>query len=82
MNLAGVSPTPTKGRRDRLPRSVARRRSLMPSRHPAGPDLRQVVAWYDNEYGYTCNMLRMVERLQMIPGRSEHRFDHPALSES
>jgi glyceraldehyde 3-phosphate dehydrogenase len=20
-----------------------------------------VVAWYDNEYGYTCNMLRLVE---------------------
>jgi glyceraldehyde 3-phosphate dehydrogenase len=21
----------------------------------------KVVAWYDNEYGYTCNMLRLVE---------------------
>jgi glyceraldehyde 3-phosphate dehydrogenase len=21
----------------------------------------KVVAWYDNEYGYTCNMLRMVQ---------------------
>jgi glyceraldehyde 3-phosphate dehydrogenase len=21
----------------------------------------KVVSWYDNEYGYTCNMLRMVE---------------------
>ncbi len=23
----------------------------------------KVVAWYDNEYGYTCNMLRMVEHV-------------------
>jgi glyceraldehyde 3-phosphate dehydrogenase len=22
-----------------------------------------VVSWYDNEYGYTCNMLRMVEHV-------------------
>lgn len=25
------------------------------------PTFIKVVAWYDNEYGYTCNMLRMVE---------------------
>ncbi len=25
------------------------------------PTFVKVVAWYDNEYGYTCNMLRMVE---------------------
>ena len=23
----------------------------------------KVVAWYDNEYGYTCNMLRMVQHV-------------------
>jgi glyceraldehyde 3-phosphate dehydrogenase len=23
----------------------------------------KVVSWYDNEYGYTCNMLRMVEHV-------------------
>ena len=25
----------------------------------------KVVAWYDNEYGYTCNMLRLVEYVSM-----------------
>jgi glyceraldehyde 3-phosphate dehydrogenase len=25
------------------------------------PTFVKVVAWYDNEYGYTCNMLRMAE---------------------
>jgi glyceraldehyde 3-phosphate dehydrogenase len=25
------------------------------------PTFVKVIAWYDNEYGYTCNMLRMVE---------------------
>ncbi|HSM27288.1 MAG TPA: type I glyceraldehyde-3-phosphate dehydrogenase, partial [Thioalkalivibrio sp.] len=23
----------------------------------------KVVAWYDNEYGYTCNMLRVVQHV-------------------
>ncbi len=23
----------------------------------------KVVSWYDNEYGYTCNMLRMVQHV-------------------
>jgi glyceraldehyde-3-phosphate dehydrogenase/erythrose-4-phosphate dehydrogenase len=23
----------------------------------------KVVAWYDNEYGYTCNMLRFVQHV-------------------
>jgi len=23
----------------------------------------KVVAWYDNEYGYTCNMLRLVQHI-------------------
>jgi glyceraldehyde 3-phosphate dehydrogenase len=23
----------------------------------------KVVAWYDNEYGYTCNMLRLVKHV-------------------
>ena len=23
----------------------------------------KVVAWYDNEYGYTCNMMRLVEHV-------------------
>ena len=23
----------------------------------------KVVSWYDNEYGYTCNMLRLVEHV-------------------
>jgi len=23
----------------------------------------KVVSWYDNEYGYTCNMLRVVEHV-------------------
>ena len=27
------------------------------------PTFVKVVAWYDNEYGYTCNMLRMVEHV-------------------
>jgi glyceraldehyde 3-phosphate dehydrogenase len=27
------------------------------------PNFVKVVAWYDNEYGYTCNMLRMVEHV-------------------
>ncbi len=27
------------------------------------PTFIKVVAWYDNEYGYTCNMLRMVEHI-------------------
>mgnify|MGYP003334214003 FL=1 len=24
----------------------------------------KIVAWYDNEYGYTCNMLRLIEHLE------------------
>ncbi|MEJ2327030.1 MAG: type I glyceraldehyde-3-phosphate dehydrogenase, partial [Chromatiaceae bacterium] len=27
------------------------------------PTFVKVVAWYDNEYGYSCNMLRMVEHV-------------------
>ncbi|QIK37863.1 type I glyceraldehyde-3-phosphate dehydrogenase [Caldichromatium japonicum] len=27
------------------------------------PTFIKVVAWYDNEYGYTCNMLRLVEHI-------------------
>jgi glyceraldehyde 3-phosphate dehydrogenase len=27
------------------------------------PTFIKIVAWYDNEYGYTCNMLRMVEHV-------------------
>ncbi len=27
------------------------------------PTFVKVVAWYDNEYGYTCNMLRMVQHV-------------------
>ncbi|HSO84363.1 type I glyceraldehyde-3-phosphate dehydrogenase [Thiocapsa sp.] len=27
------------------------------------PTFVKVVSWYDNEYGYTCNMLRMVEHV-------------------
>lgn len=27
------------------------------------PTFVKVVAWYDNEYGYTCNMLRLVEHI-------------------
>ena len=27
------------------------------------PTFVKVVAWYDNEYGYTCNMLRVVEHI-------------------
>ena len=23
----------------------------------------KVVAWYDNEYGYTCNMMRVIEHV-------------------
>jgi len=23
----------------------------------------KVVSWYDNEYGYTCNMMRFVEHI-------------------
>jgi glyceraldehyde 3-phosphate dehydrogenase len=25
------------------------------------PTFVKIVAWYDNEYGYTCNMMRLVE---------------------
>jgi len=27
------------------------------------PTFVKVVSWYDNEYGYTCNMLRMVQHV-------------------
>ena len=27
------------------------------------PTFVKVVAWYDNEYGYTCNMLRFVQHV-------------------
>jgi glyceraldehyde 3-phosphate dehydrogenase len=27
------------------------------------PTFIKVVAWYDNEYGYTCNMLRLAEHI-------------------
>jgi glyceraldehyde 3-phosphate dehydrogenase len=27
------------------------------------PTFVKVVAWYDNEYGYTCNMLRFVQHI-------------------
>ena len=27
------------------------------------PTFVKIVAWYDNEYGYTCNMLRMVQHV-------------------
>jgi glyceraldehyde 3-phosphate dehydrogenase len=27
------------------------------------PTFVKVVAWYDNEYGYTCNMMRLVEHI-------------------
>jgi len=27
------------------------------------PTFVKVVAWYDNEYGYTCNMLRLIEHI-------------------
>jgi len=27
------------------------------------PTFVKVVAWYDNEYGYTCNMMRVVEHV-------------------
>jgi glyceraldehyde 3-phosphate dehydrogenase len=27
------------------------------------PTFVKVVAWYDNEYGYTCNMLRLAEHI-------------------
>jgi glyceraldehyde 3-phosphate dehydrogenase len=26
----------------------------------------KVVAWYDNEYGYTCNMLRFVQHVGQV----------------
>jgi glyceraldehyde 3-phosphate dehydrogenase len=45
-------------------RGRAPRPSSMP--RPASqldPTFVKVVAWYDNEYGYTCNMLRMVEHV-------------------
>ena len=47
------------------------------------PTFVKVVAYDDNEYGYTCNMLRMVEHVSSNPGRveAEHRFDpHSTLS--
>ncbi len=31
----------------------------------------KLIAWYDNEYGYTCNMLRLA---QHIVGKSQHNF--------
>jgi glyceraldehyde 3-phosphate dehydrogenase len=27
------------------------------------PTFVKVVAWYDNEYGYTCNMMRLVRHI-------------------
>ena len=27
------------------------------------PTFVKVVAWYDNEYGYTCNLLRLVRHI-------------------
>ena len=27
------------------------------------PTFVKVVAWYDNEYGYTCNLMRMVNHI-------------------
>jgi glyceraldehyde 3-phosphate dehydrogenase len=27
------------------------------------PTFVKIVSWYDNEYGYTCNMLRLVEHV-------------------
>ncbi len=27
------------------------------------PTFVKVVAWYDNEYGYTCNLLRLVQHI-------------------
>jgi len=27
------------------------------------PSFVKVVAWYDNEYGYTCNMIRLVKHI-------------------
>jgi glyceraldehyde 3-phosphate dehydrogenase len=27
------------------------------------PTFVKVVAWYDNEYGYTCNMLRFLKHI-------------------
>jgi glyceraldehyde 3-phosphate dehydrogenase len=27
------------------------------------PTFVKVVSWYDNEYGYTCNMMRMVQHV-------------------
>ena len=27
------------------------------------PTFVKVVVWYDNEYGYTCNMLRFVQHI-------------------
>jgi glyceraldehyde 3-phosphate dehydrogenase len=27
------------------------------------PTFVKVISWYDNEYGYTCNMLRMVQHV-------------------
>ena len=41
----------------------------MPSIFDAGagialdPTFVKVVAWYDNEYGYTCNLLRLVQHI-------------------
>ncbi len=31
----------------------------------------KVVSWYDNEYGYTCNMLRMVEHVCQVSGQGQ-----------
>ena len=48
----------------RFPRRHAARRSSMPM--PVSRWIRtfvKVVAWYDNEYGYTCNMLRLVQHV-------------------
>jgi len=27
------------------------------------PTFVKIVAWYDNEYGYTCNMMRLIRHV-------------------
>ena len=34
------------------------------------PTFVKVVAWYDNEYGYTCNLMRLVHTYRQVMQRA------------
>jgi glyceraldehyde 3-phosphate dehydrogenase len=42
----------------------------------------KVVGWYDNEYGYTCNLLRLVEHVAKVPLKAATIVTHKASAEA